>query len=88
MPSQPRHLCEIAHGGLARVGLPVGVGIETDRCIEGQMLRRTGKLLGIEWQHMLQALDEVGHHDADRAEHKERGCILLPILRCRLLESA
>ena len=61
VPGQTRHLGQVAHGGLARVGLPVGVGGEADRRIEGQMLRWWRELLGIEWQHMLEALDEIGH---------------------------
>ena len=47
--SEPRHLSEIAHGGLAGVGLPVSVGGKGSRGVESQMLRaHPGKMLRIE----------------------------------------
>ena len=42
---------EIAHGGFGHIGLPVGVGDEADRGVEGQMLARPrGKCLRVEGQ--------------------------------------
>ena len=87
MPCQTRHLGQVAHRGLARVRLPVGIGVEADRRIEGKMLRRSGKLFGIERQDVLKALDEIGHHDADHAEHQQRCRVFLPVLRRGLLDS-
>ena len=39
---QRDHLREIRHGGFADVVLPIGVGRETDRRVEGKMLRSRG----------------------------------------------
>ena len=55
---------EMAHGGLAAIGLPVGVGDEADRGVEGEVRRTRGEALRIERQHVLQP------HAAHRATRK------------------
>ncbi len=60
---KPGHLREIAHGGLARVGLPVRIGGERGRGVERNMRRaHSAKFLRIEWQVSLQALHCVQNH--------------------------
>ena len=45
---QPRHLAEMAHRCFTAIGLPVGVGDEAHRCVEGEVRRNVGKALRIE----------------------------------------
>ena len=62
------HLGEIAHGGLGRVELPVGVGGEAGGSVPGQIGRDGAKVRGVEGQEGLQALEEVGEKQGDRGE--------------------
>ena len=68
------HLHEMAHGRLAAIGLPVGVGHEADRRVEGEVGRDAGEALRIERQHGLQAQQRVEQQEADRieGEHGQR----------------
>ncbi len=45
---EPYHLAEVGEAGLAGVGLPVGVGHEADRCVEGELPVQPGQLLRVE----------------------------------------
>ena len=53
---QPGHLREIAHRRLGHVRLPVGVGDEADRGVEGEVRRDRALALRVERQHVLQPL--------------------------------
>ena len=55
MKCQPDHLREIGHGGFAAVALPVGVGGETGRGVEGKIGLTPAESLRIQRQNMLQA---------------------------------
>ena len=52
---QPGHLREVAHGGLAAIGLPVRVGDERDGGVEGEIRREGAKALRVERQDSLAA---------------------------------
>ena len=45
---EAEHLGEVAHRGLGRVGLPVGVGGEGDGGVEGEVGRDGGEMLRVE----------------------------------------
>jgi hypothetical protein len=61
---QRRHLGQVTHGGLAGVGLPVGVGDEADRGVPGDVV---GDRLHVQAQRqpVLQALKAVHDQDGD-----------------------
>ena len=74
-----RHLGEVAQRRFAAVGLPVGVGDETDGGVEGQLLFHRAHIGGIERQHALHALQQVGEDEAHDAEQQHRGGVALPV---------
>jgi len=77
---QPSHLREIAHGGFARVVLPVGVGGEADPRVPGQC-RVQGALAGrIERQELLQAQDGVEQQQAHAVEEQHGDAVDLPVV--------
>ncbi len=47
---EPHHLAEVGEAGFAGVGLPVGVGHEADRGVEGELPVQPGQLLRVEGQ--------------------------------------
>ena len=75
---QPRHLREITHRRLAGVALPVGVGDEAHRGVEGGIAREVGEFLRIQRQPRLQALQGVDGQGAEEVEHQKRNGVLLP----------
>ncbi len=85
---QPSHLHQIAHRGFRHVGLPVGVGDEADRGVEGEALLDPGLALRIERQIPLQPLQRVERHEADDAEQQHRHCIGQPVLLLVLVDAA
>ena len=66
MEGQPHHLREIGHGGFAAVALPVGVGGEADRRVEGQIGAQRAESLRVERQQVLQPQDDIGEKQATR----------------------
>jgi hypothetical protein len=72
------HLGEIAHGGLAAVVLPVGVGRERHGRVEREVGRDRPKPLRVERQHVLDALHDVQHQQRHEAEHQDRDGVLRP----------
>ncbi len=79
MIRQPRHLGEIAHRGFTRVGLPVRIRRKRRRRIQRQVRRTDGsKLLRIERQVALHALDQVEQQHGNEAEQQHGDCILRP----------
>ena len=63
---QRDHLREIRHRRFAAVALPVGVGRETHRGVEGEVGLNAGQLLRIERQQVLKAQDDIGEQHARR----------------------
>ena len=59
MHGQAQHLGEDAHGGLAGVDLPVGVGGEANGGVQGHEGVHAGQSQGIERQPALEALQGV-----------------------------
>ena len=78
MGCETEHLREIAHGGLGRVGLPVGVGGEGDSSVPGEVGRDAGEVLGVQGEMVLQTLDEVGEDEGDGAEQEHGDEVLGP----------
>ena len=68
---EPRHLREVAHGRLAGVALPVGIGDEAHRGVEGRVGREGGELLRVERQPCLQALQHIHRERAERIEQQQ-----------------
>ena len=56
---QARHLGQVAHGGLAAVELPVGVGDEADGGVEGQVGRNRALARRVQGQELLDAQESV-----------------------------
>ncbi len=78
MEHEANHLRKIREGRLTAVTLPVGVGCETDRRIEGQVFRDRPEALGVQRQEMLQAKDGICKQKPDQAEDKKGYAVLLP----------
>ena len=77
---QPDHLREVRHRAFAAVALPVGVGGETDRGVEREMLAQRPELLRIERQQMLQAQNRVSEQAAHQTEEQHRERVLFPVV--------
>ncbi len=94
MDRQPRHLHQMAHRRFAGIGLPVGVGDEADRRVEGEIGRDCGEAARVEGQKALQPLQGVEQHEAGGAEsqHRKRilqpGLFLVPVDTCEEIEPA
>ena len=69
---------EIAHRGLGRVDLPVSVGGERCRGVEGGGRGYAGEMLRIPRQQGLGPFDDVGQQQRDEAEDQQRDGVLLP----------
>jgi len=87
VPGEGRHLGEVAHGRLARVGLPVRVGGEARRSVEGEGCLHGREVLRVERQERLEALDRVCDDHGHEAEREERSRVGLPAL-LRLVDPA
>ena len=88
MHRQPRHLHEIAIGRLRHIGLPVGIGDEAHRCVEGEMRTDIGKMLRIEWQKRLSPLQQIKNDKAREAENQHGDCVGGPVLFVVLAHAA
>ena len=77
---QSRHLGEVRHGRLTRIGLPVGVGDEADRGIKGEVRRQAGQFQRIEGQKALSEEHQVQKGEAGRIEGQQRQSICQPVL--------
>ena len=80
MHGQAGHLREMAHGRLAAIGLPVGVGQEADRGVEGEIGRDIVEMLRIERQKSLQPQDRIKRGEARRGEDQHGDRIGEPVL--------
>ncbi len=80
MAGQRDHLREIRHGRLAAVALPVGVGGEAGRGVEGEVVGQTREFLRVERKRSLQPQQGVGHQHGEEAEEQHRDGVLFPVL--------
>ena len=87
MDGEAEHLGEMTHRRLAAVVLPIGVGDEADRGVEGEIGRHPGELLRIERQHTLQPLQRVERQEADDRERDHRHRIDEPALFAPLVDA-
>jgi hypothetical protein len=83
---QTAHLHQVAGAGLARVVLPVGVGDEADRRVEGERRRGARGMARVEWERALQAQKQVERRHRDAAEDEKRASIGLPGLLSPLVD--
>ncbi len=88
MHGEPGHLGQIAHRGLGRVGLPIGVGDEAHRRIEGEIGRDRIEMLRIEGKDRLQALQGVKGEEARQTEGEHGEAVALPVLLLIFLDAA
>ena len=77
---QADHLRKVAKCRLAGISLPVGVGDEADRDVEGEVGRHARKALRVEWQIGLQSQQRVEAQHAGAAKDHHRDRILEPLL--------
>jgi hypothetical protein len=77
---QAEHLYQIGQRALAAVVLPVGIGDEGDRSVEGQIFGYGGLVLGIERQHRLQPHQAVDDQETADMEQQHRDRIGQPML--------
>ena len=80
MHGQTQHLCQMAHGGLTAVILPVGIGDETHRRVEGEIGRNAVKMLRIERQIALQPLNRIKRNKARQRKGQKGQSIIKPVL--------
>ena len=85
---QTRHLGEVTHRHLAAVGLPVGVGDETDRGVEHDGRVDARHALGVEGQAALESKECVEGEHRDEAEGEQRGRVAGPPLFGRRVDAA
>ena len=85
---QPRHLREIAHRRFGHIGLPVRVGDEAHRRVEGEALLDRGLTLRVEGQDPLQPLQRIKRDEARHAEEQHGDGIGDPMLVFRLIDAA
>ena len=87
MDGEPEHLGQMAHRLFAGVILPVGVGDEADRGVEGEIRRHAGETLRIKRQDALQPLQRIERQEADDREGDHRHRIGQPGLLARLVDA-
>ena len=76
---QTGHLHQVALGGLAGVGLPVGVGDEADGGVPGQRRGHRGAgVVEVQRQLALHQLEEEQEQDADRRERQHAAGVGAP----------
>ena len=88
MHGEPGHLGQIAHGRLGRVGLPIGVGDEAHRRVEGEIGADRVEMLRVEGQNRLQALQGVKRQEAHKAKGQHGKAIADPTLLLTLVYTA
>ena len=87
MDREPQHLREMAHRRLAAIVLPVGVGDEAHRRIEGEIGGDRIEALRVQRQKILEALDQIERNEADDAEGQHRHRIGDPALFARRIDA-
>ncbi len=76
---QHQHLGQVAHRAFARITLPVGVGNKADRSIKCRIGTEIGKVLRIQRQPELKALQGVCRQRADGIKQQQCQRIGLPV---------
>ena len=77
---QPRHLAEVRHRRLAAVVLPVRVGDERRRGVEGHVPGARVKAFGVEGMQRLGAQDQVQREPEEAREDQQAAGVGLPVL--------
>ena len=77
---EPHHLAEVGEAGFAGVGLPVGVGHEADRGVEGELPVQPGQLLRVEGQQPLRHQDQEQQAETGAVESQQAEGVGLPVL--------
>ena len=85
---QAQHLHEIGHRAFAAVVLPVGVGDEAHRRVEGEVGRHRRLIGRIERQHALQAQQRVEDEEAADVEEQHGDRVGEPMLLALLVDAA
>ncbi len=86
---QAGHLGQIAHGLLARVVLPVGIGGEAGSSVEGQLRLHVGQALRVEERPLplLGALERIEEQHAHHAEDQHGDHVARPLLLVLLVDA-
>ena len=80
---EAEHLRQMAHRRLAGVVLPVGVGDEADRRVEGEIRRHGVEAAWVQRQQALEPLNSVENEEARDGEGQHRQRIGEPVLLAR-----
>ena len=80
---EAEHLGQMAHRRLAAIVLPVGVGDEADRGVEGEIRRHGVEAARVQRQQALQPLDGVENEKAGDGKDEHRDRIGKPVLLAR-----
>ena len=78
MIRQPSHLCEIAHGGLTAIVLPVGIRRERSRGVESQVRSDACEFLGIQRQDLLHSFNQIQHQHGNATEQQHGEGVFRP----------
>jgi hypothetical protein len=84
---QSEHLHEVGHRALAAIVLPVGVGDEADRCVEGEIGSDSRHALRIERQEFLKAHERVEEQKARDMKEQHRDRVHDPMLLAALIDA-
>ncbi len=84
---ETEHLGQMAHRRLAGIVLPVGVGDEADRRVEGEIRRHAIEAARVQGQHALKPLDAVENQKARHGERQHRQRIGKPVLLARRVDA-
>ena len=79
LDGEPGHLGEVTDSDFRYIGLPVGVGGKTYRSIEREIPGHGPKAGGIEWEVLLDELEEECHKDTGYRKDHEGDGKLLPV---------
>ena len=78
MHGKANHLGKVTDGGLPAIVLPVGVGDEAHRSIEGQGPGKSRQLLGVQGQELLAQQDEQQGDKQHQVEEQHGQGVALP----------
>ena len=75
---ETHELHKVGQGGLAGIGLPVGIGDKGGRRVERQVPGNAGQVLRVARQDSLEHLERDEHHEPDTREGKDAHQVVLP----------
>lgn len=87
MHGEAEHLSQVTHRRFAAVILPIGVGDEAYRGVEGEIGGNAGKALRIDRQIGLESQQRVKRDKSDHAEDEHRHRIGEPALLPRRIDA-